>query len=123
MGPLDTNLTLRINRLPALSTAQGDFLRGYPDLEQRFATALAVVDSAHHEGDSGVYLNSVGEPELSRIFLYALIGELSVLVPSADAELAELQARVRSYLAPETHGPHPRSHRCARCGGDEIMSV
>ena len=123
MSPLDTNLTLRINRLPALSTAQHDLLRGYPDLEQRFATALAVVDSARHEGDSGVYLNSVGEPDLSRIFLYALIGELSVLVPSGDSELAELQARVRSYLAPETHGAHPRSHRCARCGGDEIMSV
>lgn len=123
MSPLGTNLTLRTNRLPALSQAQWYFLRGDPDLEDFFSTALAVVDRARQEGGSNFYLDSASEPGLSRTFLYALIGELSVLVPSADPELSELQARVRSYLFPELHGAHPRPQRCVRCGGDEIMAV
>ena len=123
MSHLSTNLTLRTNRLPALSPAQWDFLRADPDLEDFFSIALAFVDRARQEGGSNFYLDAVSEPGLSRTFLYALIGELSVLVPSADPELSELQARVRSYLFPGMHVAHARSQRCARCGGDETKSV
>lgn len=123
MSAIETNITLRANRFPALSPAQEDFLRARPDLGQRFANALAIVERVRVEGDEDDRLFAIYEPVLSRNYLCAIIGELSILVPTADAELAEAQARVRRSLFPESFGVGPGRPVCVHCSAVQPLSA
>lgn len=123
MSAIETNITLRANRLPALYPAQWEFLRSRPDLEQRFSHALATVEQVRVEGDEDDGLYFRREPVLSRTNLCALIGELSILVPSADPELAQVQARVRRHLFPEDSRSNSGPQVCEHCNGHLARSV
>lgn len=123
MSAIETNITLRANRLPALSLAQWEFLRSRPDLELRFSHALATVERVRVEGEEDDALFFRCEPVLSRNNLYALIGELSILIPSADPELAQVQARVWRYLFPEDSRTNPGPQVCEHCNGPLALSA